>query len=242
MNQLPAAIKEEALRLYRDTDLSINDIAHDLKIDPETVARWVATEPASENRQRRLGRHRTKLRARRMQVLQMAACGHPYTYIAKFLGVTTTRQVRKLLDRALAELAEELRDTHAWERAQALHLQHHRELLAVWLPKAIEGDAKSTELALDILDKIGRVSRFHMPPAPVDPGPVQDPAGGRTPLTPDVIADVLAGLATVAARINPAHAAVIDSTAVEIPQLPSPPPQPPGHLNGHRDLSSEHPS
>lgn len=158
------SVRDDALRIYRDNPhMTTDQVAEHLGIDPASVREWVSKN--GRLRTIHAPQNRLNLRARRMRVLQLAGNGHDRAYIARTMGLADRTNVSRLLRKALEELAIELRETGAWERARALHIARLEAMINAWMPsilnEEVEFDAKKADMVLKALAQIAQVSGFN---------------------------------------------------------------------------------
>lgn len=139
---------------------------------------------------------RRAVTARQRRVIELAALGTPIAEIAKQMGSVRVDTIQDLLDRALANQAEELRSEGAWERAYALHIARLDALMAAWMPKALAGDDKAADKVDKWLTHLERVGGLAAPQRLEAAVVVEDGADTRA----NVIAAVLARLDDVKIR------------------------------------------
>lgn len=151
----------------------------------------------------------TAVTARQREVIRLRALGTPVPEIARRLGGVTESAVWKLLKRALAAQAAELRTTEAFEAALALHVARYEMLLSPWMPKAIALDKDAADVVLKILSQIADVSGFKSIKLVPDTGPAD-----RVSAPAAMIASVLDRLEQLHERHN-APPATIDGETVE---------------------------
>lgn len=102
----------------------------------------------------------TAVTARQREVLRLRALGTPVPEIARQLGGVTESAVWKLLKRALAAQAAELRSMEAFELALALQMMRYELLLSKWFPRAMSLDKDAADVALKIMSQIADVNGF----------------------------------------------------------------------------------
>lgn len=201
-------VRDDALRLYRETELTPEQVAERLGIDPETVIEWIKKN--GRLRTIHMPQYRMKLRARRMEIMRLSANNHDDAYIAKVMGLSERTNIARIRAKAIEETAQYLRDQGAWERERVKHLARIEALLTSWMPKAIgseevEADPKFGDLALKALGQIAQVSGFNT----IN---VHTSGDGNAPSTePDAdVQTVLTSLNTLAQRLAPPAAPVIE--------------------------------
>lgn len=208
-------VRDDALRLYRETELTPDQIAEHLGIDPASVLEWIKKN--GRLRTIHMPQNKNKLKARRMEVLRLSANGHDVDYIAKTLGLSDRSNVSRLLRKALEEMAGELRDEKAWERAKALHLARVEALVVAWTPKAVKDpESKAGDRVLKALALIAQVSGFNT---------INVKSGDTPPTDLEVdVASVLTGLQTLASRLIPPtviDGEVLGTDSEPVSELPS---------------------
>lgn len=126
----------------------------------------------------------TAVTARQREVLRLRAIGTPVPEIAQKLGGVTESAVWKLLKRALAAQAAELRSTGAFETALAMQMVRYELLLSKWFPRAMSLDKDAADIALKIMGQIADVNGFKSLRIVPDPGGTANtPAAPQTLVT-----------------------------------------------------------
>lgn len=221
------SVRDDALRMYRDNPhMTPEQVAEHIGIDPATVKEWISKNGRLRSIHQPQNKH--KLRARRMKVLELSANNHDDVYIARTLGLSDRVKVQRLRARALEELAEELRDQKAWDRAKAMHLARIMNLLQNWTPKALGSDEDSpkyADLVLKALAQIAQVSGFNTIHVHTTGETADDPEH----TTEADIKAVLSSLNVTASRHG------IASTVIN-GELAGTPPQPGSELAGQNGL------
>lgn len=221
------SVRDDALRIYRDNPhMTPEQVAEHLGIDPATVKEWISKN--GRLRQIHQPQNKHKLRARRMRVLELSANNHDDQYIARTMGLADRVNVQRLRARALEELAEELRDQKAWDRAKAMHIARLMNLLQNWTPKALGSDEDSpkyADLVLKALAQIAQVSGFNTIHVHTTGETADDPEH----TTEADIKAVLSSLDVTGGRLN-------GSAAVIAGELVSAAPQPGSELAGQNGL------
>lgn len=222
------SVRDDALRLYRENhDWTPDQVAEHLGVDPETVKEWITKN--GRLRAIHMPQNKDSLRARRMRVLELAANNHDRAYIARTLGLGDRTNIRRLLGKALEEMAAELREQKSWERARAFHLSQLIEKVKIWGAKA-DSDRDDAEKWADKwlkgMAQIAQVSGYNTLHIHATSGDTVDPLETaekeRT--------DVLASLDTLNARLSP----IIEG------QLASTNAQPQAELLSQNGLTAQH--
>lgn len=169
----------------------------------EAVTAIVSTQTFSKSRR--------AVTARQRRVIELAALGTPIAEIAKLMGSVRVDTIQDLLDRALANQAEELRSEGAWERAYTLHVQRLDMLMSAWMPRAMAGDDKAADKVDKWLSHYERLQGLAAPQKLETAVVVDD--GGVT--RAGVVEAILARLDAVKLRQQ-----IIDGQAVEVEEVP----------------------
>lgn len=195
------SVRDDALRMYRENDLTPEQVAERLGVDADSVREWIH----KNGRLKQIHRPQNwqKLRARRMEVLRLSANNHDDGYIAHVMGLSDRTNIGRLRARALESLAAELRDEKAWDKAKAMHIAYLASLLAEWMPRSKKGDEEAPkygDLTLKALAQIAQVSGFNT----IHVHNTGD-TGSKSPLdiTEDNIRSVLSSLDILHDRVSP---------------------------------------
>lgn len=157
-------------------------------------------------------RSKNAVTARQRRAIELRALGLPLTKIAEMMGSVRVDTIQNLIDRALANQAQELREAGAWEAAYVLHTERLDMLMRAWMPRAMNGDDKAANLVEKLLTHYERLQGLAAPQRLEVEATVDDQAGSRAA----VIAAVLSRLDDVKLRQQIIDGSAVDAEAEEV--------------------------